>query len=108
VDVLAVLSLTSKSLELAKTLKDIDKQFGEAEWKAKAAELLSNMADVKAALVDLKDQMEAKDKEISRLKSAFEARGETVESLGFRFPRRPMASLLVTPSARDANMSTAS
>jgi hypothetical protein len=87
VDVMATLTLISKSLETMKALKDIDKQLGEAEWKAKFAEVLSNMADVKIGLIELREDSDAKDREIARLKAAFEARGETVVYQGYRYDR---------------------
>ena len=37
-DIVGALSLATKSLETAKAIRDIDKQFGEAQLKAKAAE----------------------------------------------------------------------
>ena len=44
-DLMTAIATASKSLELVKAIKDIDKQLGEAELKARAAELLSSLTD---------------------------------------------------------------
>lgn len=74
------LTIVSKTLELTKGLRDIDHKIEMAELKAKAADIYSAMADLKMALVDARDQIEQKDKEIARLKKAFEFKGKTIEA----------------------------
>jgi hypothetical protein len=71
------LTAATKSIELLRAMKDLDKQYSQAELKAKAAELLSNLADVKVALVDAPDQIAEKEREIVKLRSAFQLRQET-------------------------------
>ena len=66
-DFMTIIATATKSLEMVKALKDIDKQIGEAELKARAADLLSNLADLKVALVEAKEEAAAKDSEISKL-----------------------------------------
>jgi hypothetical protein len=88
-DIIGALGLATKSLELAKAIKDIDKKLGEAELKAKAAELLSNLADVKVALVETRDELEQKDREIARLKAAFQLKAEGVRRTNFLYDKAP-------------------
>jgi hypothetical protein len=68
-DIPLAIGLATKSLELVKALRDIDKELGEAELKAKAAELLSNLADVKIALVEAGDELRQRDAKIAQLKT---------------------------------------
>jgi hypothetical protein len=83
---MTAIATASKSLELVKALKDLDKQLGEAELKAKSAALLSSLADVKVALVEARDEVLAKDKEIGRLKAVLAKRAaDTVEHRGYRY-----------------------
>jgi hypothetical protein len=50
---------------LQKGLRDIDRKIELAELKAKAADIYSAMADLKMALVDARDEIDVKNKEIS-------------------------------------------
>lgn len=81
--------LATKSLELVKALRDIDKQLGEAELKAKAAELLSNLADVKIAFVEAGDELRQRDAKIAQLKTAFQLKDECVRQHDFLYTKRP-------------------
>jgi hypothetical protein len=65
---------------------------GEAEWKAKAAELLSNLADVKVALVDAREEIAEREKEIARLKAAFQLREDCVRRDNFLYDKNPDGS----------------
>jgi hypothetical protein len=86
-DFMTIITTATKSLEMVKALKDLDKQIGEAELKAKAAELLSNLADLKVALVEAKEEAGAKDGEINRLKKAFQLRTECVRHYNFLYDK---------------------
>jgi hypothetical protein len=86
-DFMTIIATATKSLEMVKALKDIDKQIGEAELKAKAAELLSNLADLKIALDEAKEEAAAKDGEIVRLKNAFQLRTEGVRHYNFLYDK---------------------
>lgn len=91
-DFMGAISLATRSLELAKAIKDIDKQLGEAELKAKSAELLSNLADVKVALVDARDALDQKEREIARLKAAFQLREDCLRHGSFLYAKKPGGS----------------
>jgi hypothetical protein len=86
-DFVTIIATATKSLELVKALKDIDKQIGEAELKARAAELLSNLADLKVALVEAKEEAAAKDGEINKLKAAFQPRSDCVRQYNFLYDK---------------------
>jgi hypothetical protein len=96
-DFMTIIATTSKSLELVKALKDIDKQIGEAELKAKAAELLSNLADVKIALVEAKEEAAAKDAEITKLKKSFQLHNECVRHFSFLYDKNAEGKPLGQP-----------
>jgi hypothetical protein len=79
VNIPEALTLVSKTIELTKGLRDIDHKIELAELRAKAADIYSAMADLKMALVDARDEIEDKNKEIVRLKKAFEFKGMIIE-----------------------------
>jgi hypothetical protein len=86
-DFMTIIATATKSLEMVKALKDIDKQIGEAELKARAAELLSNLADLKVALVEAKEEVAAKDDAINKLKAAFQLRNDCVRQYNFLYDK---------------------
>jgi hypothetical protein len=86
-DFMTIIATTTKSLEMVKALKDIDKQIGEAELKAKAAELLSNLADLKIALVEAKEEATTKEAEIITLKKSFQLRADCVRHYNFLYDK---------------------
>jgi hypothetical protein len=88
-DIMTALATATKSLELVKALREVDRQIGEAELKSKAAELLSNLADVKIALVEARDELEGKEKEIAKLKLAFHLREDCVRHENFLYEKKP-------------------
>ncbi|HQS18456.1 hypothetical protein [Reyranella sp.] len=87
IDFGALLSSTSAAIGIAKAVREVQGEFDRADLKLKMAELTGTLADVKIALVDVRDELAAKDKEIERLKAAFAFKGETVESSGWRFQK---------------------
>src|SRR5436309_11652263 len=87
-DIMTAIAVASKSIEALKGLKDIDKALGEAELKARAAELLSNLADLKISLVEANDGMTARDKEIAALKKSFQLRLACVRHNDFLYEKQ--------------------
>jgi hypothetical protein len=73
-------------------LKDIDKQFSEAEWKAKAAELLSTLADVKLALVVAQQQAYDQELEIKRLRNAFQVSQDAIVINDWKYEKNAQGS----------------
>jgi hypothetical protein len=74
-----VLSSITAAIGLAKELVDVDKAIDRAQWKLKLADLTSALADAKVGVVELKDEIEVRDKEIARLKKSFEFQGSTIK-----------------------------
>ena len=83
----ALLSSTSAAIGIAKAVREFQGMFDRADLKIKMAEHSGTLADVKIALVDVRDEHAAKDQEIERLRTAFAFRGETVGSSGWRFQK---------------------
>lgn len=87
-DIMTALSATSKAIDFARLLQSIDKELSVAEMKAKTAELLATLADVKLALVETRETLASKDNEIAELRKAFAFREEnTVVVSGERFEK---------------------
>jgi len=87
-DIPVLLASITSAIGIAKELREIDRGLGEADFKMKIAELTASLADTKIALVDLQEELQAKDREIGRLRSAFEFRGSTVVKNGCRYEDR--------------------
>jgi hypothetical protein len=88
-DLMLAFTAATKSIELLRAMKDLDKQYSQAELKAKAAEPLSNLADVKVALIDARDQIAEKD---CQVETAFQLRQETDN---FSFDKDERVALLI-------------
>jgi predicted nucleic acid-binding Zn-ribbon protein len=86
-DFMIAIATATKALEAVKALREIDKQISEAELKARAADLMSNLADVKMALVEARDEIGSKEKEISHLKAAFQLKEDCVRHENFLYAK---------------------
>jgi len=88
IDFAVALTSLTKGLEALRAIQDIDKNLDAATFKAKIADLMSTVAEAKIALVDARDEIASKDKEISRLKEELQFRREsTVTVAGFRYEK---------------------
>ncbi|OOG61968.1 hypothetical protein B0E45_31675 [Sinorhizobium sp. A49] len=83
------LSAIATAVGIAKDLREIDKGLDQAEMKAKLADVISNLADVRLALVDARDEMRTRDQEVARLQEAFAFRATLVSVRGFKFEALP-------------------
>lgn len=75
-DIVSGIAAVTQGLGIAKALRSIEKSYDEATFKAKIAEVIESLTDAKLALAEAKDAMAAKDKEIERLKAAFESKAK--------------------------------
>jgi hypothetical protein len=67
-DIMSAIAAGTKALEALKAVQDINKQYDAATWKAKVAELMSDIADMKVTLIDASDQirqLESEKKELT-------------------------------------------
>lgn len=69
VDVAGALASISTSIAILKSLREIDADYDSATYKLQIADLATNLAEAKLLVVDMKDEIEAKDSEIDRLKA---------------------------------------
>jgi hypothetical protein len=85
-DIAGTLAAITAALGLAKELHNIDHQFDKAELRLKVAELTTALADAKIGLVDVADQLRAKDAQIEKLreKLAFRA-AKLIDKGQFRY-----------------------
>lgn len=85
-DLMVAISAATKAMEGVKLLRDIEKSFDESEYKIKIADILSNMADLKIAILEAKDTIAGKDEELTKLRQAFAFKFEkTVAVRGFTY-----------------------
>ena len=87
-DFMGAIAAATKAYEGVKLLRDLEKNFSEATFKATIAEITSNLADLKMALSEAKSEAAEKDAEILRLKKEFAFRAEnTIVVHGFRYEK---------------------
>lgn len=87
-DAASVLTTITGAINLVRELRFADKAIDEAAWKLKVADLTSALADAKLGVTELRDELEARDNEITRLTKAFAFRGETVERHNMTYEAR--------------------
>ena len=85
-DIMTMLAAVNAAIDITKKISSSDRAIEAAEMKFQMAELLERLAETKISLVEIQDDLRAKDAEIAGLKEAFGFRGETVvvEHLHFR------------------------
>lgn len=89
-DIMTTIAAISKGLDVLKALKDINQEFDRATYKGQIAELMSTLAEAKLSLLDARDELRAKDTEISALKDTFSFVAEkTVVVRGMRYEKTP-------------------
>ena len=72
-DIIGALTVTKSSIDILKSLRDIDRGVDEAEFKLKISEVISDLADARIALAETKEALASKDRDISRLTSELKA-----------------------------------
>ncbi len=87
-DFMGAIAAATKAYEGLRLLNDLEKNFDEAIFKIRIADITSNLAELKISLADAKAEAAEKDAEIERLKGEFAFKAEnTVMSNGFRFEK---------------------
>jgi len=98
IDFAVALTSLTKGLEALRAIQEIDKNLDAATYKAKIADLMSAVADAKIALVDAREEIASKDKEIDQLKEGLRFRREnTIVVRGFRFEKAQNRSPMGMP-----------
>lgn len=72
VEIPAALASINAAIGITKAIRDIEKKYDAATLKAAIADLTSALADAKLGLVELREQIEGKEAEITALKEAFD------------------------------------
>ncbi len=84
-DIPTALTSVSTALGIVSALRNIEKDFDAASFKLHVADLASQLADAKIALLELQDVMQQKDRELARLKDSFAVKETLVHQGGFDF-----------------------
>lgn len=88
-DFMLALSAANQALGLVKDLREIDRGLSQGELKAAMAEIYGNLADVKVALADARQEMQAKEDEIQRLKGALAFKEDLVRVGSHKYRKGP-------------------
>jgi hypothetical protein len=56
-DIMTAIAAGTRALEAVKAVQELNKSYDEATWKAKTAELISDIADMKVALVEAHERI---------------------------------------------------
>jgi hypothetical protein len=56
-DIVTAITAGTRALEVLKALQDLNKSYDAATWKGKVAELMSDIADMKFALIEANDKI---------------------------------------------------
>ena len=83
-DIITAIAAGTKALEALKAIQDMNKAYDSATWKGKVAELMSDIADMKIALIDANEQIRdlEKEKDLLMTMVAFKAEN-TINKNGF-------------------------
>lgn len=81
-DLISGIGAAKHALDIAKALKNVEKNYDDATFKIQIIDLISALTDARLALAEAKEEMAARDHEIERLKNAFAVKGELVKGDG--------------------------
>lgn len=89
VDIMTGLAAAGQALDIAKKLKELEKNFDSATFRLEIAELMTALADTKIALAEARATLSEKDAEIARLTAVVENKAPVVFYQGFNFGITP-------------------
>ncbi|ASP55445.1 hypothetical protein CDO31_29295 (plasmid) [Sinorhizobium meliloti] len=75
--------MVATAVGIVKDLRGIEQGLDKAEMKARLADVLSTLADVKMALIDAQEESREKDAQIERLRGNFAIKEKTIRFDGF-------------------------
>jgi hypothetical protein len=76
------LTAASTALNIAKSLRSIEKGYDAVSYKTQIVDLIDALTDAKMALTDAREAISERDKEIQQLRSSFEERAALVKGDG--------------------------
>ena len=76
------LAAATQAISIAKSLRDVEKRYDAATYKAQVTDLMVALSDAKLALTEAREELGAKDKEIAELKASFEEKSQLVKAEG--------------------------
>lgn len=85
VDIVTGLGAVGAAIDIAKKLKELEKQYNDAEFKLQISELMIALAETKSALAEAKQTITEKESELRALKDAKAAKMRTVSYRGYNF-----------------------
>jgi|ERR1700733_4054795 hypothetical protein len=106
-DFIGIIAIATKAIEGLKLLRGLEKTFDEASFKMQIADITSNLADLKIALVEAKSEAAEKDAEISRLKKSLSGPKAQSRLMAIATKNRAPESRRGCRFATDAKKSTA-
>lgn len=77
IDIAGGIAAATQAIDIAKALRGIEKNYDSATYRAQIAELMDALSNAKLALIDARENAAELEKEIERLRKAF----ETIETL---------------------------
>jgi hypothetical protein len=87
-DLMTAIATMTKAMEALKIIREIDKDFDAATYKARIAELMSSIADGKMALLEAKEAIENLNSELASAKRLLVFReNSTIRARGFTYER---------------------
>jgi len=84
-DLAAGLAGLNAALETLKGLRGLEKAYDQAVLKAQIVDLMGHVSDAKLALLEAKEEIQARDAENKELRDKLEKRSQTVQSGGFYY-----------------------
>jgi rubrerythrin len=87
VDLVTAISTASQALKMLNELRGVDKAFDAASLRLKIAELSGAVSDLKLALIDAKEEIAEKQKEIERLEGLMKRHAELIEAGGYKYDK---------------------
>lgn len=87
-DIAAGLSAASHAMATLKAMRELDKAYDQVTLKGQIVDLMDQVLDVRIALQDAQETLDAKNKEISDLRSNKDHRESTLMVGGFRYDRK--------------------
>lgn len=83
-DIIGGIAAASEAIEIARTMRNVQKAYDAVELKAQIVDLMDKLMDIKGALQDARDEKETLLAEVATLHDVAKRREETIIIQGFR------------------------